>query len=198
MEEKRLPTFSIIVAVRDQALSTAENLPLLLTQQYGSGKDYEVIVVDEASTDNTADVLDQLKTEHPNLYTTFVPNYHFQKDRRRLALTIGAKAAKKEWVVIADITRPLPSAESLSEVAAQCDNLSELFIGKINTKKGTLQLKNYESIADASKVIKGVELSQSTGPIHRWLHRPYAFIVVKTSQVHELLKLFETPKTRKL
>ena len=56
------PTFSIVIAVCDQAMEISKNLPSLLTQRYDG--DYEVIVVDESSVDDTADILKQLKNEY--------------------------------------------------------------------------------------------------------------------------------------
>ena len=47
--------FSIIITVYDQAHELKENLPAYLTQVYEPG--YEVMVVDETSTDDTPDVL---------------------------------------------------------------------------------------------------------------------------------------------
>ena len=76
-------TFSIIMTVCDDARLIEENLPLFLEQDYEAG--FEVIVVDESSTDNTADVLKLLKTEHSNLYTTFLPRPNRLINRPRLA-----------------------------------------------------------------------------------------------------------------
>ena len=64
-------SFSIIMTVYDQAPELRENLPLFLTQEYEPG--YEVIVVDETSTDGTTDMLKLLKEDYPHLYTTFLP-----------------------------------------------------------------------------------------------------------------------------
>ena len=62
---------SIIMTAHDQADELKENLSAFLTQTYEPG--YEVIVVDEASTDDTSDVLKLYKQEYPLLYTTFLP-----------------------------------------------------------------------------------------------------------------------------
>ena len=67
------------MTVYDQSEELKENLPLLLQQEYESGG-YEVIVVDESSTDSTPDVLKLLKGEYPHLYSTFLP----KPDRKRL------------------------------------------------------------------------------------------------------------------
>ena len=114
--EPTLSTFSIIMSVCDDACLIEENLPAFLEQEYEPG--YEVIVVDESSTDNTADVLKLQKNEHPNLYTTFLPRPNRLVNRPRLALTLGVKAAKNDWVVFTDISTPPPSSQWLAELSA--------------------------------------------------------------------------------
>ena len=96
-------SFSVIMPVCDQAVELEQNLPAFLTQEYESG--YEVIVVDENSTDNTEDVLKLLKQDYPHLYSTFLPKPHMQTLRRKNALNIGSKAAKNEWIIIAKINK---------------------------------------------------------------------------------------------
>ena len=59
-------SFSIVMTVYDQASELESNLPAFLTQEYEPG--YEVIVVDETSTDNTEDVLKIMKNDYPHLY----------------------------------------------------------------------------------------------------------------------------------
>ena len=90
------------MSVHDEAEALEKNLPLFLTQQ--SKRAVEVIVVDDDSTDETPDVLKRLKAEYPNLYTTFIPNSPPNPWRRRLALTVGAKAAKGDWMLLKKAT----------------------------------------------------------------------------------------------
>ena len=103
-------SFSVIMPVCDQAVELEQNLPAFLTQEYEPG--YEVIVVDENSTDNTEDVLKLLKQDYPHLYSTFLPKPHMQTLRHKNALNIGSKAAKNEWIIIAKINRA-PSTNDL-------------------------------------------------------------------------------------
>ena len=91
---------SIVIAAHDQAAGLERNLPRLLTLPYDG--DFEVIVVDESSTDETEDVLKQLKAQYPRLYTTYIPASSHYVSRRKLALTIGMKAAKYDWVIITE------------------------------------------------------------------------------------------------
>ena len=144
------PTFSIITAVQDQPQMLATYLPALLSQQY---EGYEVIVVDGSSTDESADVLKQLKADNPHLYTTFLPKYQFQRDRRRLAFTIGVKAAKHEWVVFTDITTSLPTDQWLMELSEFCCAPALLQLGYINKKNGDVRLRSFEDLSEARHLI---------------------------------------------
>ena len=92
MMNKKERGFSIVMTVYDQAPELKENLPPFLTQEYEPG--YEVIVVDETSTDETSDVLKLLKNDYPNLYTTFLPKPNRLIVRKKMAFSIGIKAAK--------------------------------------------------------------------------------------------------------
>jgi len=96
-----LEPISIVIAVHDQGTAITNNLPHLFNQHYEPG--FEVIVVDESSTDETADALKQLKAEHSNLYTTYIPESSHYLSRRKLALTLGIKAAKNKWVILMNI-----------------------------------------------------------------------------------------------
>jgi len=96
------PTFSIVIAAHDNARDLEYNLPSLLEQDYEAG--FQVVVVDESSTDDTEDVLKLLRQKYQNLYCTFIPSSSHYLSRRKLALTVGIKAAKYEWIVFTDPT----------------------------------------------------------------------------------------------
>ena len=85
------------MTVCDQDYDLKENLPAFLEQKYEPG--FEVIVVDEASTDETPDVLKLFKNEHKNLYTTFLPKPEYFVKRKMQAYNIGIKAAKNDWII---------------------------------------------------------------------------------------------------
>ena len=185
--------FSIVLAIHDQALAVDSNLPILLTQQYEG--QYNVIVVDESSTDDTADTLERLKAEHPRLYTTFLPKYQFQTNRLRLALTIGVKAAKNDWIIFTDITKPVPGETWLDELSGFCNDTTVLLLGYINRKNGNVQLSPYHDIQEAASIIRRAERWRAGVGIDRWMSHlqksaSYDFIVVRTDRAHQLLQLF--------
>lgn len=190
--DSTLSTFSIIMSVCDDASLIEENLPAYLEQEYETG--YEVIVVDESSTDNTADVLKLQKNEHPNLYTTFLPRPNRLVNRPRLALTLGVKAAKNDWVVFTDISTPPPSSQWLTELSASTAGSVALILGYVNRKTDVVRLQTFETIDDARRLISKTERRKANGHKGRWLRYlrgKYDFVAVHRADGHEALKLFE-------
>ena len=178
------------MAVYDNASELEEHLPAFLKQTYEPG--YEVIVVDESSTDNTEDALKLFKHDHPHLYTTFLPKPDRNIIRRKLALTIGVKAAKNEWVVLTDIHRQPPSEDWLKEIADSLDSTTEAMIGYFR-KKGT-RIQCFEEVGQTRRLIRKAERKRADGHQGKhlkYLRGKYDFIVVKTSKAHDLLKFFE-------
>ena len=178
------------MTVYDNGRDLEQNLPAYLTQQYEPG--YEVIVVDESSTDNTDDVLKLLKQQFPHLYTTFLPKPDIHLTRKRLALTIGVKAAKNELVIFSDINT-FPKENTWLQTIA--DNLGDgSGIMLVRYKKDDLIMRTFEGIEEVSNYIMKGERQRAdghSGTHMRKLRGKYDFIVVRTDEAHELLKLFE-------
>ena len=190
--DSTLSTFSIIMSVCDDASLIEENLPAFLEQEYEAG--YEVIVVDESSTDNTADVLKIQKNAHPNLYTTFLPRPNRLVNRPRLALTLGVKAAKNDWVVFTGISTPPPSSQWLAELSATATGSVALVLGYVNRKTGTVRLQPFDTIDEARRLISKTERRKANGHKGNWLRYlrgKYDFVAVHRADGHEALKLFE-------
>jgi len=182
--------FSVIMTVFDNGTELEEHLKDFLTQDYAEG--YEVIVVDESSTDNSDNVLKLYMQQYHQLYKTFVPKPNRNVSRKRLALTIGIKAAKNEWVIISDIHSFPPSETWLSELSENIDKTSDLYLGYF-TPKGT-KLNAYEDIEMAEKVIMKAERLRADG--HKGSRMKirrgkYDFIVVKRDKAHDAMKFFE-------
>jgi cellulose synthase/poly-beta-1,6-N-acetylglucosamine synthase-like glycosyltransferase len=93
------PPVSVIICAKDEADNLRNFLPAILNQDY---PDFEVIVINDGSTDETTDLLKEFREIYPNLRTTFVPVSANIISTKKLGLTLGVKAAAHEWLLFTD------------------------------------------------------------------------------------------------
>ena len=188
--DNKTSSFSAIMAVYEQASQLEANLPVFLTNTYESG--YEVIVVDESSTDETDDVLKLLKQDHPNLYSTFIPKPNPHITRRKLTLSLGIKAAKNEWVIITSIENAPAYEEWLKELSGVIDSTTEAVAGYY-LKKG-LRLQTFEDTDQTRSLVVKAERKRrkiSKRRFLKFLCGRYDFIAVRRDKAYDVLSFFE-------
>ncbi|OFY23652.1 MAG: hypothetical protein A2W98_13265 [Bacteroidetes bacterium GWF2_33_38] len=90
---------SVIICAKNEVENLKKNLHLILTQNY---PDFEVIVVNDCSSDSTEMFLAEMKAKYSNLrVTTIIEDERFPHGKK-LALTIGIKGAKNEILLMTD------------------------------------------------------------------------------------------------
>lgn len=95
------PKVSVIVVTKNLDEELETYLPLVLEQTY---PEYEVILVNDGSWDNTEDVVRKLKETYPHLYMTTIPKESRIVSHRKLAITVGAKAASGDILLLTEPT----------------------------------------------------------------------------------------------
>ncbi len=96
---KTTKPISVIICARNEYKNLKENLPLILEQDY---PEFEVVVVNDASTDNTADFLEDLSKKHKNInFVNLYDNLNFFKGKK-FPLSIGIKSAKNDLLLFTD------------------------------------------------------------------------------------------------
>ena len=93
------PPLSVIICAHDASQALRQNLPAILEQDYPQ---FEVIVVNDDKSEETNDTLTLLENQYSHLYHTFTPDSSRDISRKKLALTIGIKASKYEWLVLTE------------------------------------------------------------------------------------------------
>lgn len=93
------PGVSVIVCAHNEENNLRDYLHSLLAQDYPC---FEVIVVDDGSEDETQRVLKEYARQYQNLYLTFVPHGARVISSKKLAITIGVKAAKYDYILLTD------------------------------------------------------------------------------------------------
>lgn len=125
-----LPGISVIVYSKDSSEGLAKMLPQVLSQQY-SGQ-FEVIVTTDGRSPYAEDVVKLLSPEHRNLRMTYVPDEAHALSRRKLAMTLGVKAARFDYVLLTDANCVVSSPRWLSLMARHFANGNEVVIGACN------------------------------------------------------------------
>jgi len=93
------PPVSVVIAARNEERNIEEALCSVLAQDYS---DYEVIVVDDRSTDRTAEILHAVSQRHPRLKIIRIselPNGWLGKNH---ALHVGASRASGDYILFTD------------------------------------------------------------------------------------------------
>ncbi len=132
------PGISVIIAAKNEVDNLTKFLPLVLTQNYDN---YEVIVVNDGSWDKTQDVLDELELKYPHLKSTrtYDDDHKSFFSGKKLALTIGIKAAKYDHLLFTDADCEPASDMWISEVANRIKlNDVTLLLGVYKKAKGLL------------------------------------------------------------
>ncbi|MBR5656663.1 MAG: glycosyltransferase [Prevotella sp.] len=128
-EQKANKPITVLITAHNNAQELERHLPQFLSQNYEPG--YEVIVVAEKGDGETEDVLKRhIADKH--LYYTFIPDSSKYMSRKKLAITLGVKAARNEWIVLTDACCAPFSDKWLKTIANHCDDDKNLLIGYSN------------------------------------------------------------------
>ena len=111
-----LPPISVVIASKNDSENLEKNLPAILSQNY---PEFEVIVVNSGSTDETDIVLKKFQQTESKLYQTYIPMGADLIKEKKLALLVGIKACKYNSIVLTE---------------AYCKPLSENWLQSFGTK----------------------------------------------------------------
>ncbi len=128
---------SIVICARNEAENLEKYLPLVCEQDYPN---FEVIVVNDCSIDDTEEVLKRLSAKYKNLRYTFIKEDEKFSHGKKLALTVGIKSAKNEWLLLTDADCRPESNQWLSTMSQHFidGNSIVLGYGGFETEKGFL------------------------------------------------------------
>ena len=130
---RELPPLSVVICARNESENLRRNLPAILKQDY---PDFEVIVINDGSTDESEDLLSELEEEYPNLYHSFTPDSARYISRKKLALTLGIKASKYDWLVFTGADCTPVSNKWLRRIARNFTPSTDIVLGYSGYERG--------------------------------------------------------------
>jgi glycosyltransferase involved in cell wall biosynthesis len=139
---KNIPV-SVIVCAKNEEENVIKYLPLLLEQDY---PDFEIVLIDDASSDNTLDVFEEFEKQHSNIRLVKVKNNEAFWGNKKYALTLGIKASQKEYLLFTDADCYPTSKDWITAMTAQFSKQETIVLG----------YGSYEKIANSflNKIIR--------------------------------------------
>ncbi|NNF02724.1 MAG: glycosyltransferase [Bacteroidia bacterium] len=117
---------SVIIAARNELENLKKNLHLFFEQDY---PDFQIIVVNDRSWDESKYYLADLAKEHKNLKVVEVDEIKGFKQGKKFALTLGIKGAAHDLLLITDADC-VPSSKNWIKEAVNCyKDETEVLIG---------------------------------------------------------------------
>lgn len=130
---QELPPISVIICAREESENLRRNLNAVLEQDYPQ---FEVIVINDGNTDESEDYLTLLEDKYPHLYHSFVPDSSRYISRKKLAITLGIKASKYEWLVFTDAKCLPQSNQWLRLFARNFTSRTQIVLGYSGYERG--------------------------------------------------------------
>ncbi|MES2543778.1 MAG: glycosyltransferase [Bacteroidota bacterium] len=162
---KKIP-ISVIVCAKNEEQNVAQFIPLLAQQNYPN---FEIILIDDASSDETLDIFEEFEKKYSNVRLVKVANNEAFWGNKKFAMTMGIKAAKKDYLLFTDADCYPTSKNWISEMSAQFtlhktfvlaygayEKVSGSFLNKIIRFETLLTAVQYFSWAKMGKPYMGV------------------------------------------
>ena len=122
---KKIP-ISVIVCAKNEEGNVANFIPLLAEQNY---PDFEIVLIDDASSDNTLALFESFEKQYPNIRLVKVQNNEAFWGNKKYALTLGIKAAKKEYLLFTDADCYPTSQDWITAMSSQFTMQKTIVLG---------------------------------------------------------------------
>ncbi|WP_347372979.1 glycosyltransferase [Aequorivita sp. Q41] len=117
---------SLIVCAKNEAENLKKNIPLWQEQNYPH---YDIILINDASMDETLDVMEAFAKDDPRIQIVNVKNNEAFWASKKYALTLGIKRSKNTRLVFTDADCYPASNNWLSVMASHFSNKKQLVLG---------------------------------------------------------------------
>ncbi len=125
-KEKVSMPVSVIICARNELKNLREFLPLVLDQDY---PDYQVVVVNDCSWDESAKYLEEMEAAHANLKVVTIKEQEKYQHGKKFALSLGIKAAAHEHLLLTDADCRPASKEWIATMVRNFTGGYEIVVG---------------------------------------------------------------------
>ena len=135
-DKKFTEPISVIICAKNEAENLKLYLPNILNQTYSK---FEVIVVNDQSSDNTNNLLKDLQKKYNHLIIANIDSHIHKMPGKKFALTIGIKTAKYDKLILTDADCNVVSKFWIQSIANNFTNYNIILgYGGYEKEKGIL------------------------------------------------------------
>ncbi len=120
------PPVSVIICAKNEAENLKNFIPSILDQNYPN---FEVILVNDASVDETLEVMEYFEALDPRIRLVNVQNNEAFWGKKKYALTLGIKKAKNSTLLFTDADCKPESHMWISEMVSNFENNKSIVLG---------------------------------------------------------------------
>jgi len=117
---------SVVIAARNEEKNLMANVPAIMEQDY---PEFEVIVVNDSSWDDTESILKALEVRYPKLRVIHLDEEKQNMQGKKFALTLAIKAARHEHILLTDADCAPVSDQWIRIMAAGYEDGIEVVLG---------------------------------------------------------------------
>lgn len=121
-----LPAVSVIICAKNEAENLKEYLPKFLDQDH---QDYEIILINDASNDETLEVMEEFQKRDGRIKIVNVENNEAFWANKKYALTLGIKKAKNPYLLFTDADCVPVSSTWITEMSSQFTSKKSFVLG---------------------------------------------------------------------
>ncbi|MGB1041807.1 MAG: glycosyltransferase [Tenacibaculum sp.] len=125
---------SVIICIKNKADELENYIQKLQQQEY---QNFEIVLINNASSDTTLEVMEKLQQQFTNIKIVNVRNTEAFWANEKYALTLGIKAANNEHLLFTKIDSEPTSKQWIGEMATHFSQKNSIVIGyqKLKSKK---------------------------------------------------------------
>ena len=153
-----LPRITVLLVSNGDHVALDEHLPIYLTQDYAPG--YDVVVVSEKADAETDNVLKRY-ANNERLYSTFVPESSRYMSKNKLAITLGVKAAKNDWIVLTDPRCKPMGSDWLSSLSQSLADHDSIVLGYVNYSEESKPYHRFEQMHTALYLLRAAQRGEA-------------------------------------
>ncbi|RAV30527.1 glycosyltransferase [Sinomicrobium soli] len=153
LPDKTIPV-SVIIRTKNNAGILRQTLPHILSQKH---PDFQVVIINDASSDNTSEVIAHFEASYPNIRVVHVINNEAFWGKKKYALTLGIKAARHPFMIFTEDRFVPASGYWLQEMSRHYHKNKNIVLGYASLKRVKGSFSNaiirYDNLVKAVKYL---------------------------------------------